>query len=52
LALVEKNEAGYLCSLDIYSKSGPFIGRGFSPEPARALEALQSDLEAKISQKF
>jgi hypothetical protein len=45
LALMEKVEEGYRCSIDIYSPfGGPFIAQVTESDPSRALEKLANEL--------
>ncbi len=53
LALLEKTEDGYRCSIDIYSQfGGPFIGEAVAPDPARALDKLAGELWPSLSRRF
>ena len=51
IALMEKTEDGYWASLDIYSKSGPYIGRAFGAEASEALNELRKDIHEKMRPK-
>ncbi len=44
VAVLEKQDAGFRCSLDIYSRLGPFIATSFSATAAGAIQAVEENL--------
>ena len=48
VALLEKNEAGYRCSIEIYSRNGPFTGSGSDHTGKGALETVLKILAPRL----
>jgi hypothetical protein len=48
VAVLEKQEAGFRCSLDIYSRLGPFSATSFRTTAAGAIQAVEEKLNHQI----
>mgnify|MGYP001619465863 CR=1 FL=1 len=46
VALLEKQDEGYRCSIDIYSRSGPFTVSRVRPTPLETLHAAEETAES------
>jgi hypothetical protein len=48
VALLEKQEEGYRCSIDIYSRSGPFMASTVRPTALETLRATEEKIKKQI----
>lgn len=48
VGLLEKEEHGYRCSLDIHSRRGPFMASTVRPEAQEAIRAAELKLKKQI----
>jgi hypothetical protein len=48
VALLEKDESGYRCSIDIYSRQGPFMANVHRETVSESLRAIERRLKTQI----
>jgi hypothetical protein len=50
LALMEQTDHSFCCSIDIYSKYGPFMARSQMAEPETALASMVAQITEKLQE--